>query len=468
MTTPHDARPRRTPPGLACFLVTFAAYTWLAALLWQQADGHSGPLNWYASLIWSLPVLVSVLGLRGILRATGQQRPDAPSSPQAPVPELLIVVVPTVARQDTLVALQRVVRSLLRHLPPSFGHLRVDVVVEEGCECRRELDRLAASGPVRIVTVPSGYRTAAGSRFKARANHYAHELRVLEGEARDDVWILHMDDDTGVGADTVAALAGFIREQGAAGCAARHLAQGVLSFPRELSANRLLWLADAVRPGCDLSLFSATTGSGTPRIGLHGELLLVRASVESEIGWDFGPSAIVEDAQFALEFTARYPGRTGWFPARSYGVSPATVGDFLRQRERWSWGLLTLVSNPAVPFRRRTLLLALVGVWVTAPLQSPVFVGALALLLGAGSGPVSPILIPVWSLNIAYCVWLYWQGLKVNSDASREGERAWWEPVVLVLMLPLFSLWEATGAARGLARFLRREERTFSVIAKSA
>ena len=52
---------------------------------------------------------------------------------------------------------------------------------------------------------------------------------------------------------------------------------------------------------------------------------VVRASVEAAIGWDFGPAAIVEDAQFALEFAARYPGRTGWFPARCYGVSPATL-----------------------------------------------------------------------------------------------------------------------------------------------
>ena len=467
MTTPRDRRARGIPPGLACFLITFAIYTWLASLLWQ-GEGGTGPLNWYASLIWTVPAVASWLGIRGILRAAGERRPDLPAQAPAAVGELLIVVVPTVARRDTLVALERVVGSLLHHLPPSFERLRVDVVVEEGCECRCEVDSLAASGLVRVLTVPAGYRTAAGSRFKARANHYANELRIAEGEARGGVWVLHMDDDTGVGADTASALARFIREQAAAGPSARHLAQGVLSFPRELAANRLLWLADAVRPGCDLSLFSATTGRGTPRIGLHGELLLVRASVEAEIGWDFGPSAIVEDAQFALEFADRHPGRAGWFSARSYGVPPASVGDFLRQRERWAWGLLTLVSDPAIPLRRRAPLLALVGVWATAPLQSPLLVGGLAVLLKAGSGPVSPLLIPIWSVNIAYCVWLYWQGLKVNADASRGGTRAWWEPVVLLLMLPLFSLWEALGVARGLARFLRREERTFSVIAKPA
>ena len=76
--------------------------------------------------------------------------------------------------------------------------------------------------------------------------------------------------------------------------------------------------------------FSAWTGSGTPRAGVHGELLLVRASIEARIGWDFGPRSLVEDAQFALIFSARYPGRSAWFCGRCYGASPASLRDFFR------------------------------------------------------------------------------------------------------------------------------------------
>jgi beta-1,4-mannosyltransferase len=347
-----------------------------------------------------------------------------------------------------------------------FERVRVDLVVEE--DCTGQVAEFAAYRSVRIVTVPAGYRTERGTRFKARANHYANELRGAEGEVREDVWVLHLDDDTAIGADTAEALARFIRAQSEAGPNAHHLAQGVLSFPRELAANRLLWLADAARPACDLSLYAATTGRGCPRIGLHGELLLVRASVEAEIGWDFGPDAIVEDAQFALEFTGRHPGGSEWFSARSYGVSPATVADFLRQRERWFWGLLTLVSNPGIPLRRRALLLCLVGIWSTAPFQTPAIVVGVGLLASSTTNPVSPLIIPIWSLNLAYCVWLYWQGLRVNADASERRSRSWWEPLLVILLLPLFSLWEAAGVARGCARFLRRDERTFAVIVKSA
>lgn len=467
-STFHMSGPGYGPPGLTCFVVVFVLYGWLAWAGWQQRE-VAGPLNWYTSVMWSLPVVTSSLGLTGVLCATSRRRGEAEVvEPQAIVNDLLIVLVPTVARQDTLIALERVLLSFLQYLPARFAQVRVDVVVDEGCEGAADVARLADQWPIRVITVPRGYRTARGTRFKARANHYAHEQRVAEGQATDDVWVLHMDDDTAVGPETVQALARFITDQAVAGIAACHLGQGVLSFPRELAANRLLWLADAVRPGCDISLFSATTGRGNPWVGLHGELLLVRAAVEAEIGWDFGPRAIVEDAQFALEFCARYPGRSDWFAARSYGASPATLADFLRQRERWSWGLLTLVTDRTIPRRSRALLFSLVAVWTTAPLQHPFFIVVLAVAVGdASTSPVSPLFIPLWSLNMAFCVWLYWEGLKINADASARVGRSWWELVAIVVLLPLFALCEAAGVARGLVKFLRGVDSTFFVIAKS-
>ena len=311
--------------GLICFVVVYLLYGWLAWRGWGQHHSF-GPLNWYTSVVWTLPVLSSSLGLVGVLWTAPRAGVSAPVKEPPLVSDLLIVLVPTVAREDTLVALERVVLSFLHHLPRHFVQVRVDVVIDEDGHGTQEVARLSVHPCVRVITVPRDYSPARGTRFKARANHYALELRIREGEARDDVWVLHMDDDTAVGADTAAALATFITDQAASATRASHLAQGVLSFPRELAAKRLLWLADAVLAGCDISLFAATTGRGSPRMGLHGELLLVRASVEGEIGWDFGPSAIVEDAQFALEFCARYPGRAYWFSGRSYGASPATLG----------------------------------------------------------------------------------------------------------------------------------------------
>ena len=58
-------------------------------------------------------------------------------------------------------------------------------------------------------------------------------------------------------------MARFIEEQCQAGADAKHLAQGILCYPREYSVNRLTWLADAVRPADDIARFAAMTGSGT-------------------------------------------------------------------------------------------------------------------------------------------------------------------------------------------------------------
>ena len=454
-------------PRFISFVLVYVAYFAVGLWAWERRSGLS-PLDWYLSVVWTLPVLTSSMGLAGGLRTARrmhrQLRPPAPLVVQ----DMLVVVVPTIGRLDTYPALERVVRSFSRELPCYFRHLRIDLVIEERCQARDEIMRLA-NPSVRVITVPHDYQTPNDTRFKARANHYAHTLRLAEGEARNDVWVLHMDDDTGVGPDTAQELARFVSSQRSAGKDALHLAQGVLCFPREYAENRLTWLADAVRPGCDIGLFAATTGRGSPRAGLHGELLLVRASVEAAIGWDYGPRTIVEDAQFALYFCDRYPGRSGWIPGRSYGASPATVGDFVKQRERWVWGLLELVIERKVPLRRRLLLMHNLVVWACGAIAHP----AVVLLVGAVLGdvhptPASAALVPLWALNIAFCAWLYWEGLRLNARSSAQPRPVWWERLCLVVLSPLFSMWEIAGMSCGLVRFLRRGKASFTVIRKPA
>ena len=276
--------------------------------------------------------------------------------------------------------------------------------------------------------------------------------------------MLHLDDDTAIGPDTATELARFVH---AADVRGKHLAQGVLTYPRELGVSRVLWLADAIRPAGDVSMFAATTGTGTPRAGLHGELLLVRASVEAEIGWDFGPRTVVEDARFALEFARRHPGRSDWFPGRCFGATPATAAAFVVQRERWARGLIELALSPAVPLRHRLLLLHNVLVWAFIPLQHLGIVLGIGWLIGdTNTYPAFAWLLPVWAANLAYSVWGYWTGLALNARASARERPHWWEHAAVLVGIPLFSLLETVGMARALARCVRRDASAFPVIAK--
>lgn len=470
---PHQARDlhRRLAAWRPAYLPMVVSYLVVVASDFWFNGPHAGTLAWPLTVLWTWPIFTTLTGMVG-LRRTGKamRQSDARWSGRGltKCEVFLVVVVPTIGRNDTYPALERSVLSYIAYLPRCFPCLRIDIVVDEGCEAADRIAALAAGSElVRLVTVPKRYRTANGTKFKARATHYSHELRISDHEDRDDVWVLHMDDDTGVGPDTALAMARFIEEQLQAGPNAKHLAQGILTYPREYAANRLVWLADSVRPAEDVGRFSAWTGNGTPRAGVHGELLLVRASIEATIGWDFGPRSLVEDAQFALIFSARYPGRSSWFCGRCYGASPANLRDFFRQRERWSWGLAGLVFNRSLQLRNRVLLAYSVMSWVVGPIQNVGVVLLIGVLIAdPNTSPATLFVIPLWALNMAYTVWMYWEGLRVNAGVSGDGRRRWWEPLAVVLLIPVFGLMEGLPGLQGFLKFARRVENKFMVIAK--
>ncbi|MCX6463508.1 MAG: glycosyltransferase, partial [Pseudonocardiales bacterium] len=465
--------PETVRPGLTSFTVATLVALAVSAWAWLSRSPDTGTLAGITTVLWTLPAVQVLVGLYGVLRTRRRLAGPDGTAPSTSVADAspsdeLIVVVPTIGRLDTVQALERVVPSLCRYLPVFFPRLRVDVVVEEGCEAAERIARLGARfAAVRVLTVPRAYRTRHGTKFKARANEYALQVRRGAGEDRDDVWILHMDDDTAVGPDTAREIARFVVRQRHKKPEDRmHVAQGVLTYPAENAVSRVLWLADSVRPAADVSLFAATTGTGYPVAGMHGELLMVRSSVESRIGWDFGPHALVEDAEFALRLARLHPRSTDWFPGRSYGAVPVGVADFVTQRERWSWGLMQLAFRSGIPLRLRVLLVVNVLVWATAPIQHVGVVLAVGLLLGdTNTLPVTAVVLPLWAMNVGFQVWSYWEGYRMNVSAGA-GPRPRFERLLLLALIPVFSLWEAAGVTRGLVRAVRGGASTFTVIAK--
>ena len=466
-------RPRTLhPPRPALVALLTAAALAVSASLYPRAWTISEfGLGVYLSVVWTLPVAMSVMAVIGTIQARRSLARPAGMNVASSCDALLIVQIPTIGRADVMPALRRVVHSMEATFPANFTRWRVDVVAEETSEARDDLDALV-SEHVRVLYVPADYATRNGTQAKARANCWVDELRQRDGESRGDVWVLHMDDDTAVGPDTAEHLARFINANPFGDPRRKVLAQGVLTYPRQFSSNGSVWLADAVRPGSDLSVFRLWTGGGRPLLGAHGELLLVRADIESGIGWDYGRQlSITEDANFALLFATRHPGRSAWIAARCYGSSPESFADLVTQRKRWARGLLHVARNRAVPLRHRLLLRYALASWVLGPLQHVLVVLGVSAVLGVRyTAPVQPWILVPWALNMGVGVWMYVDGLRANAHAS--GGRVHWRYWVGLLLIPVFTLIEGWAGLRGFVTYLKdrlgwgRPE-LFEVIAKT-
>ena len=460
------------PHPLLLVLLVEAVMAFELGLYYPQHGGSGMIIGLYASIVWTLPLGITAMAAYGAVLAARDVRRHARLAPPRPVRELLIVQIPTIARPDVLPALSRVVASFEEYTPTYFRHWRVDLVAEESCQTKGELQAMA-SAHVRVLYVPSRYRTRFGAERKARANHWMNELRQRVGENRDDVWVLHMDDDTGIGPDTAPAMARVINGNPPRRRDRADLAQGVLTYPRGFALRLWPWVADAIRPGSDLSLFRLSTGRGRPFIGAHGELLLVRASTEAKIGWDFGRHlSITEDANFALLFAGLPGSRSTWFPARSYGSSPERLRDLVTQRRRWSRGLMHVVMNRKVPGRCRFLVGYALTAWLLGPFQHFALVTGIGALLGhTNTSPLVRDLAFLWSWNMGVVLWMYVEGMRWNARASgfsRVPVRYW----LGLLAVPVFTLVEGWAGFRGMIDFARDragrgDAELFHVIPKS-
>lgn len=456
---------------------------------------HHSWLNYFLSVAWALNVPLVIVGVTGAIylrlgrrfvyhppgeeapgtrpnargrRTTVDLRKLSRSSYTRRTDRQLIVTVPTLLAPGNLAALQRVLLSLLVNLPRNFTNFRVDVITEDGGDqgsLRAWLDELGPpAGPVRILNVPASYETKNRAKFKTRANQYAMEVRRISGENSEATFVYHLDDDTHIGIDTAASLAEFIENEGER----FYLAQGILAFPHYLTPSWFCRLADSIRPADDLTRFAFFTGAlGTPLGGLHGEHVIIRADIEDDIGWDF-PNTVIEDAYFAIEFARRYPYRSTMLNSYSYGASPPSIGELIRQRRRWIEGLLRLACNRRLELRRKLPLVYSIATWSVAPLQ---FVG-IALMVSYATGinntsPVSPWIIPLWSANLAYVFWLYFEGLKVNLSASERPGSFGFLAVFLVPLIYIIALIETFGVVVGWIRFFGiGKQKVSEVIAK--
>jgi len=266
---------RRKSPKLN-FIVFFLLFVCVLVVFARVTSDRRTPLNYFLSVVWSGYAPLTVIGMIGAFSLRAQQRRgrwfmadnanDVPMTSETELTlrmrrnkplrseyegrsnHLLVVTVPTLLAKGNQPALERVLLSLLMHLPANFNRFHVDVITEGSVDLQPLQEWIKRYGrmaePIRIVNVPSDYTTPLGARFKTRANQFAMESRRRAGENTKDCYVYHLDDDTHIGKDTAASLAEFIELDGDR----FYLAQGILTFPHELTPSKFCRLADSIRP----------------------------------------------------------------------------------------------------------------------------------------------------------------------------------------------------------------------------
>jgi egghead protein (zeste-white 4 protein) len=459
---PLPVRPARWWP-LVMWLIA-----WSLLAYFVDVDHPGGFVNWYTTVIWTIPFGIAVIGALGAVVSRKAIKAQATKKLVESIDDPLDVVLTTRGTADVIGALTRVIRSMT-HFADHFANVTVYIVTEEGAAALAQINELVTEIGATVLIVPTSYQTARGTQFKARAAQFALEQRVAGMGGSDNIptnhHTYHLDDDTSVCDDTVRGIARFIIDN--RGPDGKFLAQGILAYKRKHSKSMWMWLADAIRTADDLLRFPLTTGRGFPRAGLHGENLIVRTFCLVEITWDFGPGEIVEDSRFAQEFCKRYPGKSAWGSFRCYGATPISPWEFVSQRRRWSEGMNGLAANRTIPFKERLLIIHNMVIWSTGITQPVAVVAFISWIVSDYNvAPVTPWIAPFWVLSVSYTCWAYYEGLWANANAS-----GWKHPKLyhIVLMFPgilLFSLMEGAGGTLGALRHFSGRTPTFDMIKK--
>lgn len=445
------------------------AFIYLCAIVLSLLiNGRSewSPIQIYTTIAWSLYFPIALVGVIGAI--AGKRL--SPLDFQGQIDEIVIFMIPSVVRDDTLPALIGVVDSVLASAPLHIPNFLIQVVVDEGAPAFEKLKQhYSEIDPddrehIWYTVIPKSFETRYGTKKKARANQYAMLERTRLGLEGDAIFIFHLDDDTRINPQTSMSIADFVANRSQQ----YYAAQGALAFPFQLTRSWFCSMMDSVRGGDDLLRFLAALKLFKgPVFGFHGENLLVNSRIEASIGWDFGP-VYVEDAYFAMAFLRAYPKRATFLQSCTYGGSPESVGDMMIQRRRWSHGLFGLIADKKVPLKRKCLLGYSVINWLLGIFQHVGVVFLLAALLGhLDTSPVTPVFIYIWGFNLSYQIWMYLIGLRINLYASQAPTWKFYVyPWLMIPLMPVFSLVEALAALLGVYDFLRGSKE-FRVIKKS-
>ncbi len=202
---------------------------------------------------------------------------------------------------------------------------------------------------VKMVVVPKKYQTDPPVKYKARALQYAVEQRKKHPSKYAQTWIYLLDEESMVTEQTVRALLTYISNKDA-----KPIAEGGIKYPYNFfQTNLFCSMAETLRTYVCYDCVTQMSSGGMPS-HMHGSNLLVRSTVEAQIGWAHKKVDASEDQRFGWEATLELgKGIFGCHGGTIEEQPATTVRDFVKQRQRWFVGNIHNLQNTKISTKKK-------------------------------------------------------------------------------------------------------------------
>ena len=428
--TNNDSSSLKNPYGLGFFLVKTI---WYSSVMLTVS-------NLAGLLIYGSPLREDDRNL-GILKRKGWNRGK----------KLKIVYV---SRGDNHEALGRSLSSTMIILEKFDVNYQIDVVSDI-----RVAHKLGQKFRCKFHVVPDSYSTERNARYKARALHYLIEKDAKRKEdiSYNDVWVLHLDEESIITEQSLAGVHKFINNP----ANAKKVGQGEIKYNSSgYGDNTLITAIDNVRTGDDLGRFRFQYKTlHKPLFGMHGSYILVPNSIEKEIGFDLGGrGSITEDAYFALHASERGY-KFDWVEGYIREQSPFTLNAILRQRRRWYCGLMYLSFDCELKLKTRFFLMLNMILWSIGWLGPLLTIVA---LFNVGNYSPTYFIVGASLIQGAYASVYLIGAYRGMLDTEINYFRKIYIYVMTFLLMPFSSAVEGTAILYGILRPVK----TFDVVKK--
>ncbi|MDE2106346.1 MAG: glycosyltransferase family 2 protein [Patescibacteria group bacterium] len=345
--------------------------TGFAVLWFPESSAHNAALS-DAKFFWFTGIVFVAMNCIGLLFGSPWHDEQKAKRDWLGWPSHKKLIVTYVSRGENQIALERAIASTKLILED----LRVQYWIEA------VTDKPVEVGADTHYVVPEDYQTPNGAKYKARALHYASQLRKADRNS----FVLHMDEESIITEQVIHGIHKFIHSSPSL----LRIGQGEIKYnAHNYGKNILITAIDAIRTGDDLGRFRTQYKVfKKPLFGMHGSFFVVPSLLERKVGFDLGgKGSITEDAYFALICADRGV-RFEWVEGFIREQSPFTLLELLKQRRRWITGLRLLMWDKTISLRQRLILGVNMTLWRAA------WIGPVVTLWNVISGGSS---IPIWA-----------------------------------------------------------------------